>query len=255
EAAHTVANVEVLRFVSDGADTSLRGSVSRLLEAAGQQADLLVVDRWLDAVEEGMAPVTMAQALVAAGGMDQLDTAAFVDTLYRNVLGREADAAGKEFWSAAIDGGQLARGEALALLAGSPEKLAQEQVVELDVNASEVALLVRMYEALFARGADEDGLNYWIGRYEAGASLQRLADAFLASGEADARYGDAGDAQFVAMLYRSAFEREASADEQAFWVGHLASGALDRGDVLLDFANSSEMVGLVGVVDTGIPTL
>jgi hypothetical protein len=129
------------------------------------------------------------------------------------------------------------------------------QPADADFNASDVATLVRMYSALFDRKADTAGLNYWIGAHEAGKSMADIADAFVAGAEASNRYVPIDDAQFVSTLYQSALHRQGQANELQYWIGELKSGHLDRGDVLLSFADSAEKIALIGTITTSIDTL
>jgi uncharacterized repeat protein (TIGR02059 family) len=250
----TVVDVEVLRFTGAAADTTVRGTVARLVEAAGGTADTATVERLVDTIAKGAGMAAVANGLLSEHGLDQVGSAAFVEALYQNVLGRAADAGGKAAWVAALDNGSVDRAGAALLFADSAEKLAQGQAVDLDFNHSDVATLVRMYETLFGRHADEGGLNFWIGLHEAGNSLAQLADSFFDANEAVAQYGALTDAQFVATLYHTAFDRTGTAGEQKFWLDSLASGAIDRGGVLLGFAESDEMVKLVGMIGTSIET-
>ncbi|WP_296950515.1 Ig-like domain-containing protein [uncultured Massilia sp.] len=128
------------------------------------------------------------------------------------------------------------------------------QAADSDFNHSEIADLVRLYGTAFGRLADTDGINFWIGAWESGMSIARLADAFMDSAEAQAAFGALSNAQFVARLYDVALHRSGSAAEVAWWAGQLDQGVVDRGDVLVEFAASEEKVGLVGVVTTSIET-
>jgi hypothetical protein len=82
-----------------------------------------------------------------------------------------------------------------------------------------------------------------------------IADAFVASFEASGGYVPMNDAQFVNALYQSALHRQGSASELQYWTGELGSHHLDRGDVLLGFANSAEKIALIGTITTSIDTL
>lgn len=126
---------------------------------------------------------------------------------------------------------------------------------EIDFNFSEVAHLVRLYSAAFDRQADTGGINYWIASYEAGMSLQDIADAFMGSQEAVEAYGGLSNEAFVAELYQVALHREGDAAGLKYWTEALNSGAVDRGDVLWGFAASQENVGLIGVINTSIDTI
>ena len=252
----TLANVEQLRFTSEQADTSLHGTVARLLEAAtGKAPDLLSADRWLDVAQKGTDLAAVANSLIADAGLDKLDNAAFVSAMYRNVLHRDADATGAAYWRDALAAGTVDRAGMVLSMAESAEKLALPQSLDMDFSMSDVATLVRMYSTLFGRAGDEGGLNFWIGMYESGASLSGVADAFIASSEADARYGAMTDEQFIESLYQVAFDRVGQANEVGYWVDGLEAGAIDRGEVLLSFANSAEQIELIGTIGTSFATL
>jgi len=87
----------------------------------------------------------------------------------------------------------------------------------LDIGASDIGVLIRMYDALYYRRPDLDGLD---------------------------------NSAFVAHLYHAALERDATARELSEWNVLLANGHVDRGDVLLALVESAEMVALVGVMST-----
>jgi len=119
---------------------------------------------------------------------------------------------------------------------------------------TDVASLVRMYETTFDRNADEAGLNFWIGRSEAGVSLHDIAVAMVSSTEAQARFNGMSDAAFIQALYLQGLDRAGTAQESKVWIDALTSGAVSRGDALLGFADSAEKIALVGFMDTSITT-
>jgi hypothetical protein len=77
----------------------------------------------------------------------------------------------------------------------------------------------------------------------------------VADAEGRGHYGTLDDAEFTAALYRTALHREPGAGEAQYWNELLSGGEVDRGDVLLAFAESAEMVALVGPMSTSIETL
>jgi hypothetical protein len=85
--------------------------------------------------------------------------------------------------------------------------------------------------------------------------MSDIAVAFVAAAESSGVYGGMDDAHFIDALYQSALQRHAEGGEAQWWVGQLASGALNRGDVLLAFANSAEKIALIGNISTSIETL
>lgn len=127
--------------------------------------------------------------------------------------------------------------------------------VDVDFNDTDVAALIRMYDTAFGRNPDEAGLNFWIGSSEAGMSLHDIAAAMASSTEAQAQFGGMSNAAYVQQLYLQGLERTGTAQESKAWTDALDSGLVSRGDVLLGFSDSAEMIALVGVMDTSITTL
>jgi hypothetical protein len=113
-----------------------------------------------------------------------------------------------------------------------------------DLRAEDVAAVYRLYAAAFARTPDEDGLRFWVEALEDGrTTLPQLADFFTVSDEFAAAYGsDASDTVFIDALYGNVLGRTADADGHAFWLGVFATGEMDRGDMLSQFAESPENV-------------
>ncbi len=258
DGSDVVGNVELLRFTNATADTSVYGTVTRLVEAlTDRAADLATLDAMTAAAQHGATLAQIAQALydgaAASSGAAALDDAAFIGLLYQNVFGRVADGGGLAYWRGLLDAG-ASRADVALGIANSPEKLAMPQA-DTDFNTGDVATLVRLYSSLFERAPDAGGLNYWIAAHEGGMSIAAIADAFVASVESSGQYAGLGDGQFVDALYRSALHRTAQAEETGYWVGELAAGHLDRGDVLLGFANSAEKIALIGTISTSIDTL
>jgi len=122
---------------------------------------------------------------------------------------------------------------------------------DVAVGSTDLGGLVRMYQGLFGRDADQGGINFWLGHSESGLSMRAIASYFVASAEAADRYGAMSNTAFVDMLYRVGLERSAEGNGFAFWTARLDEG-VSRGDVLLAFAESNEMAELVGVISTTI---
>ncbi|AVR96078.1 DUF4214 domain-containing protein [Pseudoduganella armeniaca] len=99
----------------------------------------------------------------------------------------------------------------------------------------------RLYQAAFDRAPDAEGLGYWIGRLDAGASLTGVAREFLKSPEFVKLMGTATptDDAFVTALYRNVLHREPDAAGKQWWVNELKAGAA-RETVLTGFAESAE---------------
>ena len=98
----------------------------------------------------------------------------------------------------------------------------------------------RLYLAYFGRDSDFDGLMFWANQLRAGFSLQGVSDSFANSDEFRQRYGNLSNAQFVDRIYRNVLGRSADQAGSDYWGGQLASGALNRGGVMVNFSESAE---------------
>jgi hypothetical protein len=101
------------------------------------------------------------------------------------------------------------------------------------------AQVARLYDTLFDRAPDSEGLAFWAGALRGGTALGAVADGFVASPEAQGRYGGLGAADFVNALYRNALDREADAAGRDFWTGALQRGS-DRGDIVQAVSEAPE---------------
>lgn len=112
----------------------------------------------------------------------------------------------------------------------------------------------RLYTAAFGREPDPDGLGYWIGSLDRGASLLSVADAFARSGEFQEIYGAAPTtAQLLHTLYEHVLHREPDPDGFDYWAGLLDAGTVDTAQVLAAFAESREnQAQVIGMVQDGI---
>jgi alpha-tubulin suppressor-like RCC1 family protein len=121
---------------------------------------------------------TFASAPEFTARYGQLSNRDYVDRLYRNVLGRPADAAGLDFWSTQLGQG-TARGAMLAQFSESAEYRSRV-ASSVFVNA--------MYVAFLRRGPDIGGFDFWSGEINRGRRGADLVDVFLTSSEYRARF-------------------------------------------------------------------
>lgn len=257
----TVTDVEAIRFTGSGPDLSADGTLTRLYDAAFDRTpDEDGKAYWLNESSSGMSMHDIATVFLASNEPEQssetMSNAQFVDQLYQFALGRSADSSGRSYWLDMLDSGQADRANVLLAFVNSEEKLALEPVVpvDLDFNQSDIATLVRMYDTLFNRRPDQDGINYWIQANEAGMAMSDIASAFVAAGEVQYLYSAMSNEQYIAMLYKTGLGRDGSTEEIAEWARQLDNG-LSRGEVLLSFADSAEKIGLVGGISTSIETI
>jgi len=152
----------------------------------------------------------------------------FVMQQYRDFLNREGDAGGVDNWT--------------NYLLGAPA--ARRQVVEFFFNSAEfqstVSPVVRLYFAYFLRTPDYAGLQYWINQYKSGHTLLEISNSFAASPEFIGTYGSLDNAQFVNLVYQNVLGRAPDTTGFIFWTYQLDTGAVSRGQLMLNFSESAE---------------
>ncbi len=260
-----VVGVEILSFadgrlVFDANDPAAR--VARLYDAAlDRLPDQAGLNAWIGTVQGGQPLSGLASGFLASDEFrarfgDIGDNGAYVDRLYQNVLGRAGDAAGREAWTSALNAG-ASRADVLVAFSESAESkagtsaLVQNGIWDRSEAAAEVA---RLYDTVFGRSPDVPGLVVWKTAIEGGgAALVQVADAFTASGEFRARYGDLNNRDFADALYVNTLDRAADRAGLDHWTGALNSG-LGRAEVVLAFSESREHVAMTAAnVQSGNP--
>jgi hypothetical protein len=242
--------VEVLEFadgrlVFDPGDRIFQ--VERLyLSALGRSADPLGLHGWTEALRAGHPLAELAQAFVGCAEFQArnpaIDAVSYVTLLYRNTLGRDPDAGGLADWSAAMQAGST-RADLLERFSESAENYARTATLWADglFDYDETgAAVARLYSAAFGRLPDMAGWAHWVAEVEAGLPLTQLAAMFPQSAEFQQRYAAPDDAGYVDLLYRNALGRAPDQGGLAYWTGQLASGAVDRSGLLLDFSECFE---------------
>jgi alpha-tubulin suppressor-like RCC1 family protein len=126
-------------------------------------------------VEIGNVFATAPEFTQRYGNLSDRD---YVNRLYQNILGRQADAAGIEFWTAQLAGG-VSRGAMLTNFSESAEYKARINNAVF-VNA--------MYVAFLRRGPDAAGFDFWRGELDRGRSGLDLVNVFLGAQEYRARF-------------------------------------------------------------------
>lgn len=157
------------------------------------------------------------------------DTRLFVELQYRDILGRASDDGGADFWTARIREGGLSRSAYVESLVDSPEYLGS------------IAPVTRLYSAYFGRAPDAGGLEFWLGAFRSGMSLEEISSHFAASDEFRETYGTLDDRQFVDLVYRNVLERSPDEDGRRFWLDRVQDG-LTRGAVMTAFSESPEYI-------------
>ena len=122
------------------------------------------------------------------------------------------------------------------------------------MNDPIVGQAFRLYQAVFSRTADEEGLGYWTDVLDRGASLTEVALGFTESEEFFDRYAEnSTHSGYVQALYTNILGRSQDEEGATFWVDHLSNGRLQPHEVLVAFAESPENAALVSdVLDEGV---
>ncbi len=233
----------------DAAARPLRDQVRRLyLAYFGREADAAGLDHWMRLRVEGVEVEDISAAFASsdefATTYGELDDPAFVDLVYRNVMGRNADDGGRAFWVDRLRQG-AGRGEVMSAFAESNEFYARTGTAPPE--PSHHGQVRRLYEAYFDRAPDAAGMAFWTARLAEGRSLVEASTTFAGSDEFVARYGRLDDAAFVDLVYRNVLGRDADAGGRTHWVRQLGAG-LDRGAVMVAFSESAENIVRTGTL-------
>lgn len=102
-------------------------------------------------------------------------TGEFVDRIYRDVLGRSIDDAGRTYWVNGIKNGTLSTDDVVLTILNSQEFVAR--------NLNNEQYVTALYEAFLDRDPDAQGLANWVNALNNGASRQDIARGFASSAE------------------------------------------------------------------------
>lgn len=108
-------------------------------------------------------------------------------------------------------------------------------------TVDDVRAIARLYSAAFDREPLEDGLNFWVRSFEAGASLTQIAARFNQAPEFTRKYGPLDNTEYVEQLFRNVLGRDGAPEGIDFWVGNLEDG-ISRAKILERFSESPENV-------------
>jgi DNA-binding beta-propeller fold protein YncE len=176
----------------------------------------------------GIETVKLIDATISFTG----DSAgAQVASLYRGLLGREADGAGLSFWADRVEEGGLS-GVAGALLASGESQAAL-------AGLSTDAVVSRLYEAVLGRAASDGEIASWRGAAQ--ADLASVASGIAGSAEA---VGDPTGAATAGIV---------TVDSEMAWIAHSFQGLLGRAPELAGLARFDGMMD-AGLSEAGLVT-
>lgn len=102
-------------------------------------------------------------------------TGEFVDRIYRSVLGRSSDDAGRQYWVTGIENGTYNPDDVVLTILNSQEFVGR--------NLNNEQYVTALYQAFLNRTPDSSGLANWINALNNGASRQDIARGFASSAE------------------------------------------------------------------------
>lgn len=102
--------------------------------------------------------------------------------------------------------------------------------------------IVRLYDTVFDRAPDADGLAFWNGAADRGYGLDAMADLFITAPEFAITYGQPDHLSFVRSMYENVLDRPGEAEGVSFWVRALEQGLADRSDIVVGFSESAEHI-------------
>ncbi len=223
---------------------------------------------WIDGLMRGtFSGVRVADGFVMSDEFMNKDISneAFVQILYRAFFDREADPEGLATWTGLLDAGckktyvfagfanSIEFGD-LCAEAGIIQGRAAEYLADRQTGLSEADYKVwcfveRMYMEVLNRTADEPGVRSWVGALQDGSMTGvQVADGFIMSEEFLAK--NMTNEEYVRIMYRAFFGRDADPEGLATWTNALATGWTKQ-DVFAGFANSNEfgvLCGQAGIV-------
>lgn len=136
----------------------------------------------------------------------------------------------------------------LVFSSGSEAAVPDKEFTETGCDGSSDSV-ARLHTAGLGREPEQGGFEFWMVEYTNGRwDLTRMATFFTQSPEFEQSYGTLNQDEFIRQLYRNVLGREGEPGGVTFWNEQMDLG-MDRGTVLLRFAESPENITNSGTVE------
>ncbi|WP_163649504.1 DUF4347 domain-containing protein [Modicisalibacter sp. 'Wilcox'] len=175
-------------FGGAGADRLHGGTDTDTAQYDGNRADYLVTqDHGVITVQSKADPgdvdtLINVEKLSFADGDQAVDYAGdlnWLAGLYQQVLGRQADVGGIQYWARQHDAGLQAADIAMGFLTSSEANLS----LDTADAAARSQVVETLYQSLLGRSSDAAGKVYWLEQLESDSSLRDVAGGFMDSAE------------------------------------------------------------------------
>lgn len=212
-----------------------------------------------------------------ANAVNRKDSTAFVQQIYREILGRDADSDGTKYYVARLESG-VTRAQIRIELGASEEAQARLDLIKRQEEQNEENLLFiqKAYQELLGRNPDDGGRASYVARLNAGESKARILDEICISDEAQERHIELREVEeqrfrerkfslaptarsvseilsfeddsFIYCLYRTILERMPTLEEELTVFAEMRSGA-KKLDVVAKLRGSREGVRIRSYIE------
>lgn len=262
--SYNVDFFSALNYQNTGSDQAanekqITGFVNRLYSLCfNRTADDDGLIYWKNAlVNKSKSGASVAQGFFFSQELQNrnLSDADFVELLYKVMMDRSSDAAGKAYWLERLQAGVSREG----VFKGFAESQEFTNVCNAygitrgsvavsqgrDRNTGVTMFVSRLYTKALGRNYDVNGLNDWCNRICDGKwSVTDVATTGFFNSQ-EFLNKNLSNEEYVKVLYRTFLDREYDAAGLADWVGKLNSGAMTRDQVLRGFSYSAEFSNMM----------
>jgi cyclophilin family peptidyl-prolyl cis-trans isomerase len=152
-------------------------------------------------------------------------TSAWLDSVYRSILGRNVDAVGMSFFGTALDQGTINRFEVAMTLQFTQEFFIKE--------------IMNLYRTLLNRAPDAQGQNTYLFYLSAGHTVEQTKAAIMGSDEYFMTRGSGTNTGFLSAVFQDVLGRAIDSTTSTNLTQQLTNGA-SRSQVALDVLSTNE---------------
>lgn len=95
-------------------------------------------------------------------------------------------------------------------------------------NPSPSQLITALYNGLFGRAPEYNGLHYWLDKMNQGQSFEEIATGFTQDSTYQAKVGSLSDADFIKTLYNNVLGRDPVGNDVSYWTNQISALGRDK---------------------------